>query len=273
MSRFQKKIRSSTDQQNMVESERPSMSAVGLVQVQFIGSGDAFGSGGRFQTCILLRGAGDPLLIDCGASSLVAMKRVGVDPSSIRAIVLTHLHGDHFAGIPFLILDGQFCRRTAALMIAGPPGLRKRIDAAMEVMFPGSTKIARLFPVEFVELEEGRAQVVGHAKVTGFEVEHASGAPPLAVRVEYGGKIIAYSGDTQWTDALLKAAKGADLFVAEAYFFDKQIRFHLDFRTLESHREQLGCRRLVLTHMSEDMLRRRKDVAIECADDGTIFSL
>ncbi len=88
------------------------------------------------------------------------------------------------------------------------------------------------------------------------------------MRVEYGEKIVAYSGDTQWTDALLKAANGADLFVAEAYFFEKQIRFHLDFRTLESHRMQLGCRRLVLTHMSEDMLRRRKDVAIECAHDG-----
>ena len=158
-------------------------------------------------------------------------------------------------------------------MIAGPPGLRKRIDAAMEVMFPGSTKIARLFPVEFVELEEGRAQVVGHAKVTGFEVEHASGAPPLAVRVEYGGKIIAYSGDTQWTDALLKAAEGADLFIAEAYFFEKQIKYHLDFRTLQAHRSELRCRRMVLTHLSADMLRHRSEVDVECADDGMIISL
>jgi ribonuclease BN (tRNA processing enzyme) len=244
-----------------------------LVQVQFIGSGDAFGSGGRFQTCILLRGVGAPLLVDCGASSLIAMKRLGVDPSGIPAIVLTHLHGDHYAGIPFLILDGQFSRRTAPLTIAGPPGLRERINAAMEVMFPGSTKIARRFPLEFVELVEGCATPVGPAKVTGFEVEHASGAPAFAVRVEYEGKIVAYSGDTQWTDALLKAANGADLFVAEAYFFDQQIKFHLDFRTLEIHRAQLGCRRLVLTHMSEDMLHRRNNLAIECAHDGMVISL
>lgn len=205
-----------------------------MVEVQFIGSGDGLGSGGRFQTCILLRGAVDSLLIDCGASSLIAMKRLGIDPSDISAIALTHLHGDHFAGIPFLILDGQFNHRAAPLTVAGPPGLRRRIEEAMEVMFPGSTKISRRFPVEFVELAEKRAVPVGQARVTGFEVRPASGAPPFAVRVEYRGKIVAYSGDTEWTDSLLDAANGADLFIAEAYYFDKQIKFHLDFRTLRA---------------------------------------
>ena len=101
------------------------------VQVRFLGSGDAFGSGGRFQTCLLLEGANDPLLIDCGASSLIAMKRAGVNPSEIGSIVLTHLHGDHFGGVPFLILDGQFSRRERPLLIAGPPGVRARVEAAM----------------------------------------------------------------------------------------------------------------------------------------------
>lgn len=82
------------------------------VQVRFLGSGDAFGSGGRLQTCFLLEGEKAPVLIDCGASALIAMKREGIDPSEIRWIVLSHLPGDHFGGIPFLILDGQFSRRT-----------------------------------------------------------------------------------------------------------------------------------------------------------------
>ncbi len=243
------------------------------VEVQFVGSGDAFGSGGRFQTCILIRGGGAPLLIDCGASSLIAMKRLGIDPSRIAAVVLTHLHGDHFAGVPFLVLDGQFSGRTEPLIVAGPPGSRERIEATMEVLFPGSSKIARRFPVNFVELAEGRAVPVGAATVSAFEVEHASGAPPFAVRVEYEGKIVGYSGDTQWTDALVKAADGADLFVAEAYFFDKQVKFHLDFRTLEAHRRELRCRRLVLTHMADDMLRHRDEIAIECASDGAVIAL
>jgi ribonuclease BN (tRNA processing enzyme) len=249
-------------------------SDLATVQVQFIGSGDAFGSGGRFQTCIMIRATGtEPLLIDCGASSLIAMKRAAVDPSTISTVVISHLHGDHFAGVPFLILDGQFSRRTNSLIVAGPRGTRERVEAAMEVLFPGSTKIQRRFAVEFVELSQRKAVNLGAATVTALQVEHFSGAPSLAVRVEYQGKIIAYSGDTQWTDALVEAADGADLFVAEAYFFDKQIKFHVDYRTLEAHRSELRCKRLVLTHMAEDMLQHLAEAAAECADDGTVITL
>ena len=81
------------------------------MRIQFLGSGDAFGSGGRLQTCILMESPGFTCLIDCGASSLIALKRANVDPNNVDAILVTHLHGDHFGGIPFLILDGQFSRR------------------------------------------------------------------------------------------------------------------------------------------------------------------
>jgi ribonuclease BN (tRNA processing enzyme) len=242
------------------------------VRVQFLGSGDAFGSGGRFQTCLSLRGAGGLLLIDCGASSLIAMKRAGVSPREIGCVVLSHLHGDHFGGIPFLILDAQFGRRTEPLVIAGPPGVRTRVEAAMEVLFPGSSGVKRRFGVEFIELHDRLATGLGAATVTPFLVQHASGAPPYALRVEYGGKILAYSGDTEWTESLVEVARGADLFVCEAYSFEKKIRYHLDYCTIVDRRAQLECRRLLLTHMSEDVLRRLDEVEFECASDGqTVF--
>jgi ribonuclease BN (tRNA processing enzyme) len=199
---------------------------VGRIQVQFLGCGDAFGSGGRFQTCFRLSGAGDDVLLDCGASSLIAMKRFGVDPSAIGWVLLSHLHVDHCGGVPFLMLDGQFSRRTRPLVVAGPPGLKARMETAMEVGFPGSTAVARRFPTAFVELPERVATAVGPATVTPFGVAHASGAPSYALRVEYGGKVIAYSGDTEWTDSLIEAAQAADLFICEAYFFDEKIKYH-----------------------------------------------
>jgi ribonuclease BN (tRNA processing enzyme) len=244
-----------------------------MVQVQFVGSGDAFGSGGRFQTCILIQGAGAPVLIDCGATSLIAMKRLGVEPSEISAIVLTHLHGDHFAGIPFVILDGQFRRRTEPLIIAGPRGTRERVEAAMEILYSGSSKIRRRFRVDFVELVEGQRVAAGAAFATGFEVKHPSGAPPFAVRIEYEGKVVAYSGDTEWTDSLIKAADNSDLFIAEAYTFDKPVKFHLDYRTLEAHRAEFACKRMVLTHLGENLLRHRGEIGVECASDGMIIAL
>lgn len=241
------------------------------VALRFVGSGDAFGSGGRFQTCMHLSGdESGSLLIDCGASSLIAMKREGVDPGDVSVVLLSHLHGDHFAGVPFLILDAQFSRRTRPLLIAGPPGVRDRVEAAMEVLFPGSSSTPRKFDVEFVELADRQAARVGPAEVTAFPVVHASGAPPFALRVEYGGRIVAYSGDTEWTESLFDAARGADVFVCEAYTFDRPVKFHLDYKTVEAHAEGLGARRIILTHMGRDMLAREGEARFERAHDGLV---
>jgi ribonuclease BN (tRNA processing enzyme) len=123
------------------------------MELQFLGSGDAFGSGGRFNTCFLVRDRQGAFLIDCGASSMIALRKFGVDPNTIRAVVISHLHGDHFGGLPFFILDSQLVsRRTAPLVIAGPPGLRRRLDTAMETFFPGSTRVERRFVVDVREM-------------------------------------------------------------------------------------------------------------------------
>ena len=143
----------------------------------------------------------------------------------------------------------------------------------MEVFFPGSSKVDRRFAVEFVELRERVPALVGPATVIPFVVEHASGAPAYGLRVEYGGKVITYSGDTEWTESLVDVARGADVFVCEAYFFEKKVRYHLDYRTLRAERARLGCTRLVLTHMSDDMLARLDEVDIEVAEDGRVITL
>jgi ribonuclease BN (tRNA processing enzyme) len=238
------------------------------VKVRFLGSGDAFGSGGRFQTCIHVESGASQLLLDCGASSLIAMRRFGVDPQAIDTVILSHLHGDHFGGVPFLVLDGQFKRRTRPLLVAGPPGVEKRVREAMEMFFPGSTRIERKFETRFVELADRVAVEAGPVHVTGYEVSHASGAPPFALRITGEGKVVTYSGDTEWTESLVDAARGADLFIAEALSYDKRIRYHLDLATLLQHRSRLDCRRLIVTHMGEDVLARLDGLAVEAAEDG-----
>jgi ribonuclease BN (tRNA processing enzyme) len=243
------------------------------MRVRFLGSGDAFGSGGRLQTCILVESSGRRFLVDCGASSLIALKRAGVDPSDIDTVLVTHLHGDHFGGLPFLVLDGQFSRRTRPLLVAGPPGLGERATQAMEIFFPGSSRAERRFETTFLELEAGCPTAVAHLRVTGYEVVHACGAPPYALRVEVDGRTIVYSGDTEWTDQLVSAAAGADLFICEAYFHDKAVRFHLDYATLMRHRAELDCKRLVVTHMGPDMLARVSELPVEAAHDGLEIEL
>src|SRR3712207_1675139 len=236
---------------------------MGKMNVRFLGSGDAFGSGGRFQTCIYvhpegfrLEGRGPTrLLVDCGASSLVAMKRYGVETSDIDAILLSHLHGDHFGGLPFFILEARYVsNRQKPLVVAGPPGLEVRINEAMEVLYPGSSESEQSFALEFVELREETSAEIGLFTIIPYQVVHPSGAPAYAMRISYEDKILAFSGDTEWTDTLIKVASEADLFICECNSFDR-VPNHLDYRTLMKHREELGCRRFVLTHMGEEMLR------------------
>jgi len=243
------------------------------VTLTFLGSGDAFGSDGRLQTCLALRGGGPTILLDCGASSLIALKRGGIAPNDVAAVVVSHLHGDHFGGLPFLVLDGQFARRSAPLVVAGPPGVRERVERAMEVFFPGATRVERRFAVEFIELADRRSADVAGARVTAFTVEHFSGAPAYALRVEYGARVVTYSGDTEWTEALVDAAREADCFVCEAYTFDRKVRFHLDYATVRAEAARLRARRIVLTHMGPSMLERRAEAAFECASDGLVLTV
>jgi ribonuclease BN (tRNA processing enzyme) len=239
-----------------------------VVTVQFVGSGDAFGSGGRFQACISLRWRQSHVLLDCGASSLIALKRLGLDPRSVDAIVVTHLHGDHFGGIPFLVLDQQFSRRERRLTLAGPVGLRQRLVDAMEILFPGSASVQRRFDLEVVELLGRRPTRVGPAELTVREVVHPSGATALGLRIRCDHKIVAYSGDTEWTDSLLELAAGADLFICEAYTFERLIKYHMSYAALRRRRAELSCRRLLLTHLGPDLLAHQTEVDAEIASDG-----
>lgn len=211
-------------------------------------------------------------MIDCGASAMISIRRFGVDPNLIGAIVLSHLHADHFGGLPFFILDAQLVsRRTRPLTIAGPKGLSERLAALMEAHFPGSSKIERKFPIELIELAPEVEMKVGpdDLSVTAYSVAHPSGTPSLALRIECDGKIITYTGDTEWVDALLNAGRDADLLIAEAYCYERKVRFHLDYTTLREKWPLIGAKRLILTHMSPDMLGRVGELRdCEAANDG-----
>jgi len=239
------------------------------VSVRVLGCGDAFGSGGRSHTSFYLQTPTTRLLIDFGASALVSMHRFGVDPGTIDAVVLSHLHGDHFGGLPFLLLDAAFVtRRTRPLIIAGPRGTPDRLRRTTELLFPAFWRTHGRSHVRFIELADRRPRQVAGATVTPFAVVHKSGAPAFALRVSCNGCTVAYSGDTAWTDALLEAARDADLFLCEASSFATPIPYHLMYQTIAAHRKDIRAARLVLTHLGPEMLSRRSKLAVECATDG-----
>src|SRR5579885_3102923 len=115
-------------------------SGAGAPTVTFLGTGDPFASGGRMQSAVLLdAGATGRFLLDCGATSLLALARAAIDPDTIDAVLISHFHGDHFGGLPFLVLDLVANRdlgrpsRTRPLTIAGPTGTEQRLREAMRL--------------------------------------------------------------------------------------------------------------------------------------------
>jgi ribonuclease BN (tRNA processing enzyme) len=244
------------------------------VQLRFVGCGDAFGSGGRFNTCFHITGELVNFLIDCGASSLPALKRLDIARNEIDLILITHFHGDHFGGLPFLLLDAQFSARTRPLVIAGPEGIEMRLTQVMEALFENSSKTKQRFDLSVVSFRPKQTRTFGAVSVTPFPVMHGeSGGPFLAYRVEAEGRVITYSADTEWTETLIPAARDADLFIAEAYYYDKVVKNHLSLKTLEAHLAEIKPKRLVLTHMSDDMLGRLDTLEYTAASDGMTVEL
>jgi ribonuclease BN (tRNA processing enzyme) len=247
------------------------------MRLTIVGCGDAFGSGGRFNTCFWLETAKATLLVDCGASSLVALKARGLDHANVDGIILSHLHGDHFGGLPFLFLDAQFLsRRERPLLIAGPPGTRARVDALLEVFFPRSTDNKWRFSWSVMEIEPGRPdEVLGH-KVTTTEVVHPSGAPSTAIRISDGEKQFAYSGDTEWTEALVAVADGTDLFIVECYGHSGRMNGHLTWEILKPRLPNLRARRIMITHMNPTMiahLDEARAAGVLIAEDGAVSEI
>jgi ribonuclease BN (tRNA processing enzyme) len=242
------------------------------MQLRFVGCGDAFGSGGRSNTCFHLTGERVNFLIDCGASSLPVLKRQGVAPDDIDLILITHFHGDHFGGLPFLLLDAQFSRRTRPLTIGGPEGIETRLAQVMEALFENSSKTKQRFDLNIVTLSPETTVRLGEINVTPFPVAHGeSGGPFLGYRIELEGRIIAYTADTEWTETLVPLGQHADLLIAEAYTFDRQVKNHLNLKALEARLAEIKPKRLILTHMSDDMLGRA--VPYETASDALIVDI
>ena len=244
------------------------------VNLRFIGSGDAFGSGGRLQTCLLVDSPAVRFLIDCGSSSMIGLAAQGIDPDSIDAVVLTHFHGDDCGGVAFLLFHAMaVSRRTRPLLIAGPPGTEAHVARLMEVLFPGSGTLKPRFGLDYAEVEPGHPRRIGSLTIRNWPAVHTAQTHPTIVRVEVCDRAIAYTGDTAWTPAIAEACDGADLLVSECYHLDVASRWHMDYATLQAHRPELRVKRIVLTHASNAVLERLDLLQDELAYDGLVIAL
>jgi ribonuclease BN (tRNA processing enzyme) len=238
-------------------------------ELVFVGTSDAFGAGGRRQSAMLLRAGNGTALIDCGATTSGGLCELAIARDEIDAILISHFHGDHFGGIPFLLLGALYeDRRRRPLWIAGPRGIEQRVRALANAMGYSLDDREWSFPIHFEELHAGREREIGPVRVEAFQVFHQPETEPHGLVLRSGGRRLVYSGDTGFFPRFAERVGEADLFVCECTYLDNDFDYHINHQDLVARRHEFHCARIVLTHLGEEMLAYRDKAAFDTADDG-----
>jgi len=245
-----------------------------LVRVTVLGSGDAFGAGGRLHSAYLVETPRATFLLDCGPSILQALKGLGRDPGAIDFVLLSHLHGDHFGGVPFLFMEYRYqtCR-TRSFGVYGPPDTERRVRAAFTALYEQSANEPLPFPVRWDELHAGATRALDGVRVVPLAVQHVSELVSLGYRIEVDGRTIVYSGDSSWTEEFVRQTRDADLFICECTTYETRLAIHVSYPEIAARAKDLGCRRLLLSHLGDEPLRHLGELSLECARDGMTLDL
>lgn len=228
----------------------------GRANIRFLGTGTAFNTDGRASQAILLEPPGRAsILIDFGPDVMRSMMSLGLDPDRVDTLFLTHLHGDHFAGWPFLLLHWLFThRRTRPVDVIGPSGTRERLEGVADLCYREFLSSRREFEVRYHELPIGEASQGETPDGVRFEalplMHHPSS---LGYRIDGLPGRLAISGDTEWCDNLVRLVSETDVAIIECTNLELAPGSHLSLDRIRRDADQLETARLVLTHLPDSV--------------------
>ncbi len=235
------------------------------MRVAFLGTGDAFGSGGGKSASVFVEIGTQGILLDCGPHSLQALKEAGRKTNEVDLILISHYHGDHFGGVPFFLLEASIQQqRNKLLTIVGPPNIDGKVKELFSVLYETIAENELTFPCEFLTLTPSTLPLkVNGINIKAFKMNHTPEAQ--GYRMESKNISIAYSGDTGWTDELVPLIKDTQLAIVECNFFNIELEIHLNYhqvKKLHSHTD-----RLALIHLGSELLEQLPLLE----EDGNVF--
>jgi ribonuclease BN (tRNA processing enzyme) len=219
------------------------------MELTFLGSGNAFTSGGRYWSSFLVD---RKYQFDAPPTLLPHLKQLGIPPTDLEVIFLTHFHGDHFMGLPFLLLEYVYLTpRTQDLHIVGPPGVQAWIEDFAVRCYPEITRGAGYRRV-YVEAQPGRDQQAGSITFRAFPMNHVKGSmDAFGYRVKINGKTIAYTGDTMFCDEIVELARGCQVLVADCTYAEGSGPEHMGLDDVKIVRERISPETtIILTHLN-----------------------
>ncbi|MBI3998761.1 MAG: MBL fold metallo-hydrolase [Armatimonadetes bacterium] len=252
------------------------------VSLIVLGTGSAIESADRDNTALALRADRSAVLIDCPGSAALKLRRAGIDPLNLAAVVLTHGHADHIYGLPSLVHNLWLLDRTAPLPVFATEPDLPRLQRLVDIFDPER----RAGFLDWRPLMDGGSAPFYEwtgGRLFAHPVDH--GPPACAIRWDtpVGARIV-YSSDTRPVEALAAFGRGATLFVHEATFIDAGRAKHDGHSTPEQAGKVAAlaaARRLLLVHLGLDadpgrwVAEARKTFAgpVEVPADGTVYAL
>lgn len=245
--------------------------------IRVLGSGNAFNIDGRGSACLWVESDPvPPFLVDVGPTAMSAMQRADLDCSRVDRVFLTHLHGDHTAGWPFLLLHlSVLGRRSRPLDVFGPVGTRRVLEALTELCY-GEILADLGFEVRYHELAVERSREIEAGEgllFDTFPMEHHETSIGLLFRV--GGTRIGVSGDTAWCPALERLGQDSDVLFVECTSMERQAPGHIFLSELRERRDRLGSGACVVVHLTDGVagaLARDPLPGVIAAHDGMSYS-
>jgi len=222
-----------------------------MLELTFLGSGNAFAPG-RYWSSFLANGH---CLFDAPPTALPHLKRLGRPLADIRLIFITHFHGDHFMGLPFLFLEYTYLtQRQHDLYIVGPPGVERTMEEFADRCFPDITRAQQGYRRLYMEADPRQHQTVDELGFRAVPMKHAGGKLDcFGYRVTLGGKTVAYTGDSEYCEGIFALAEGADVLIVDCTYSSGTGPEHMGLDDIRQVRKGIApATTLILTHLDAD---------------------
>ena len=223
-----------------------------MLELSFLGSANAFTLGGRYWSGFVANGR---YVFDAPPTLLPHLKRLGLPPTGIQAVFISHFHGDHFMGLPFLFLEYLYLTpRQDDLYIVGPPGIEAKMEGLANMAFPGLSEADAGYRRVYLEARPGGERPLADARFQALKMRHAGEKlEAFGYKLRLGDKTVAYTGDTEMCDEIFLLAEGADVLVMDCSYCEGEGPEHMGLEGVREVRKRVSPRTvIILTHLDNE---------------------
>ena len=241
------------------------------MKVKVLGSGNAFNQGMRLNSAFLIGTNNVNVLIDCGFTIPYALQKESIQFSSVDYILISHYHGDHYAGLACLLLGLKYVSpQYKKLTIIGPGDIQEKVIRLFEVLYPGTENLINDLNLEFKAVNHlGEKLITKYFNLLIHPMQHSDLVFPVGYTLEKNGFKIGFSGDTCWHDGLSSFIESCDKLILECNFVHKVGEGHISIEELElSELIQVKKKDIYLTHLCEESANKAKDLGYNVLSDG-----